>query len=284
MTLGKFFRADAVDDILVLELQDAVSSLADHSMMNELEEIREQRRNVGLTKVVIDLAQAPFFGSSLLEFIRVLWNDLQALDGNLVLCNPSLVGREVLEVANFDKVWPLLETREQALCHLGTAENVANWPAAIQEAFYRYEHGPTVLRDALEGLSPIQLRTPAPPGLWSAQQIVCHLADFEIVYADRMKRIVAEDKPVLLSGDPDLFAEKLAYHQREVQDELDVITAVRRQVTRFLKSLKAADFERAGIHSTDGPLTLADMLTRIAGHVPHHAKFIEAKKSALLGQ
>lgn len=281
MTLAHYFRVSAVDDILLLELRDGISSLADHSILNELSEIRQQRREIGFVKLVIDLAQAPFFGSSLLELIRVVWNDISAEGGELVLCNPSPVGREVLEVAKFNQIWPLLDTLDEALTMLGPARNLATWPQSLQQPLAQYEQGPQLLRQSLAGLTSIQLRTPAPPGVWSALQIVCHIADFELVYADRMKRVVAEDKPTMFGGDPDVFAEKLAYRQRNIEEELDVIAAVRRQTARFLKTLSPSDFERTGIHSEDGALTLQRLLERIGGHIPHHVKFIEGKRQTL---
>jgi anti-anti-sigma factor len=281
MTSRPFFRTNAIGDVMLLELCGEISSLADHTVLNELDEIRQERREVGFTKLIVDLAQAPFFGSSLLELIRVLWKDISGESGKLVLCNPSAVGREVLQVAKFDQLWPLVETRAQAISLLDSARDVEKWPPKLQEFIAQYDAGPTVLRESLEGLSAIQLRTPAPPGAWSALQVVCHIADFELVYADRMKRVVAENRPALMSGDPDVFAEKLAYAQRDVEDELDVIISIRREVSRFLKTLSAADFERTGVHSTDGPLTLAQLLERIASHIPHHVKFIEGKRTAL---
>ena len=281
MSLSQLFHTDAVGDVMLLELRDGVSSLADRGILNELDEIRQQRRDIGFHKLIVDLAQAPFFGSSLLELIRVLWNDLTAEGGRLVLCNPSPVGREVLEVAKFDQVWPLVETRDEALALLSTAPNVAAWPTNLKDLIAKYDDGPTQLREALSGLSSLQLRTPAPPGAWSALQIVCHIADFELVYADRMKRIIAENNPTLFGGDPDDFAAKLAYFQRDLEEELGVITSVRREVSRFLKTLAPVDFDRTGQHSVDGPLSLTRLLERIAGHIPHHVKFIEGKKMAL---
>ena len=93
--------------------------------------------------------------------------------------------------------------------------------------------------------------------------IVCHIADFELVYADRLKRVVAEDEPMLFGGDPNVFAAKLAYNQRDLEEELDVIMSVRREVARFLKTLQPARFrtdwtpfrgrtiDAAGIAGTD---------------------------------
>lgn len=282
MNLGQMIQSDAIGDVLLLQLCGSVSSLADHGILNRLDEIRQQRRAVGLRKVVVDLEQAPFFGSSFLEVVRVLWNDVSAEGGRLVLCSPSPVGRDVLHVAKFDQVWPVVDTRSKAFELLSTENGTVNWPSELQASLARYEQGPLLLREAVTGLSSMQLRTPAPPGNWSVLQIVCHIADFEVVYADRMKRIVAEDRPTLFGGDPDVFAAKLAYSQRDLEEELDVISSIRRQVARILKTLNVADFERTGQHSVDGPLSLNRLLERISGHIPHHIGFIENKKGSLL--
>ena len=198
-----------------------------------------------------------------------------------MICNPSPVGREVLEVAKFDQIWPVLETRDEALASLSLAQNIAAWPETLQELIAKYDQGPLELSNAVSAFSSIQLRIPAPPGAWSVLQIVCHIADVELVYADRMKRVVAEEVPTLFGGDPDMFAAKLAYAQRDLREELDVICSVRRQVSRFLKTLQASDFERTGRHTSDGPLSLMVLLQRIAGHIPHHLKFIDGKGKTL---
>jgi uncharacterized damage-inducible protein DinB len=152
----------------------------------------------------------------------------------------------------------------------------------LDDAISRYEAGIDVLRAAIGDLPPSLLRTAATPGRWSVLEVVCHIADFELVYADRMKRVVAEDRPTLFGGNPDVFAAGLAYHQRDLEEELQMIGAVRRHVTRFLRTLDAAAFERVGVHSDDGPLTLATLLTRITRHIPHHAEFIRQKCRNLL--
>src|ERR1700752_1820938 len=96
-----------------------------------------------------------------------------------------------------------------------------------------------------------------------------------------MKRVIAEDEPTLMSGDPDVFAARLAYAQRDVAEELHLIEVTRAQVARILRTLKPQDFQRRGIHSTDGPLTLETLLHRITIHIPHHVQFIEEKRAAL---
>jgi len=149
------------------------------------------------------------------------------------------------------------------------------------ELIDEYLQGPKLLRDALRGMSPAQIDAAPVPGKWSTRQIVCHISDFEPVYADRMKRVVAEDRPQMMSGDPDQFAARLAYGARDIEVELDLIEACRKHVASILKALPAEAFERVGLHSRDGELTLTTLLRRVTNHVPHHAKFIAEKRAAL---
>lgn len=144
-----------------------------------------------------------------------------------------------------------------------------------------YLAGPEQLRRAVADMSKEQLEAAPIAGRWSTQQVVCHIADFELVYADRIKRVLAEEQPTLFGGDPDLFADRLAYHQRDLQEELQLIELVRVQVARILRQLTADDFHRTGNHSEDGPVSLATLLSSISNHIPHHVRFIEEKRKAL---
>jgi uncharacterized damage-inducible protein DinB len=145
----------------------------------------------------------------------------------------------------------------------------------------QYLGGPNLLRRAVAGMSKEQLIARPIPGKWSALEVVCHIADYEPIYADRMKRVIALNDPELLKGDPGLFAARLAYDQREVDEELALIELTRKQMARILRALEPEDFQRRGAHSRDGALTLEDLLRRITGHIPHHVPFIEEKKRAL---
>ena len=149
------------------------------------------------------------------------------------------------------------------------------------ELIDRYATGPLQLRKSVEGLSDEQLDARPVAGMWSTRQVVCHIADFEIVYADRMKRVLAESEPTLFGGDPDLFASALAYAQRDVEDELQVIESVRRQLTRILRTVPEQSFERIGNHSEAGPLSLAKLLGSVTDHIPHHVNFIQQKRAAM---
>jgi hypothetical protein len=144
-----------------------------------------------------------------------------------------------------------------------------------------YLAGPQLIRQTVSGMTGEQLDATPIAGKWSTRQVVCHMADFEPVYADRMKRVIAENQPTFFGGDPDVFAAGLAYDLRDVEEELQLIEVVRRQMAKILRTLSPEDFQRTGNHSVDGPITLETLIQRITGHVPHHVQFIEEKRRAL---
>jgi uncharacterized damage-inducible protein DinB len=145
----------------------------------------------------------------------------------------------------------------------------------------QYLDGPNLLRRAVVGMTKEQLLARPIPGKWSTSEVICHLADYEPIYADRMKRVIALNEPELLKGDPGLFAARLAYDSRDVEEELALIELTRKQMARILKALQPKDFQRSGGHSRDGTLTLENLLQRITAHIPHHVGFIEEKRRAL---
>jgi uncharacterized damage-inducible protein DinB len=151
----------------------------------------------------------------------------------------------------------------------------------ISELIDEYEAGPQKLRDAVVGMTPEQIDAAPVPGKWSTRQVICHLADFEPVYADRMKHVIAEDQPTFPGGFDRQFAEHLAYDKRDIEEELRLIDVVRSQMVRILRSLPSEAFERTGIHAVRGPMTLRTLLEAITNHIPHHVRFIEEKKQAM---
>jgi hypothetical protein len=144
-----------------------------------------------------------------------------------------------------------------------------------------YLAGVGALRRAVAGMSREQLVARPVAGKWSTLEVLCHLADFDPILADRMKRIIAEERPTLIGADENRFAAALAYQDRDAEEELAIIENTRRQLGRILRSLPQAALQRVGVHNERGPLTLEGMLTTATNHIPHHVQFIEAKRRAL---
>src|SRR6476660_8575630 len=99
-----------------------------------------------------------------------------------------------------------------------------------QKLIEQYLAGPDIVAKAVARMSVDQLNATPVAGKWSTRQVVCHIADFEPIYADRMKRVIAESCPTFFGGDPDTFAAHLAYEHRALDTELELLMAVRRQM------------------------------------------------------
>jgi uncharacterized damage-inducible protein DinB len=153
--------------------------------------------------------------------------------------------------------------------------------ATQSEMIEAYLAGPKALRQVVRGLSREQLVARPVPGKWSTLEVICHIADFEPIMADRMKRVIAEDNPQLLGASEVKFAAALAYHERDLEEELAIIDNTRQQMARILRKLPAEAFQRVGVHNERGPQTLERLVTTATGHIPHHLKFIEEKRKAL---
>jgi uncharacterized damage-inducible protein DinB len=152
---------------------------------------------------------------------------------------------------------------------------------SLAELIDNYLAGPPLLRQAVAGLTREQLLARPVPGKWSTLEVVCHLADFEPIYADRMKRVIAEERPQLIGADEKRFAAALAYHERDLEEELTLIERTRGQLARILRTLTPEALRRAGVHNERGPRTLEDLLTGANNHIAHHVRFIADKRRAL---
>jgi uncharacterized damage-inducible protein DinB len=144
-----------------------------------------------------------------------------------------------------------------------------------------YRNGSEDLRAAVRGMSKEQLVSRPIPGKWSVLEVVCHLADTDANIAHRLKRVLAEDRPEFERVQPDRMLAALAYHSREVNEELAMIDLTRRQIARILESLPADARERVGVIKERGPRTVTEMLNGAVDHLKHHLKFIIEKRHAL---
>jgi uncharacterized damage-inducible protein DinB len=145
----------------------------------------------------------------------------------------------------------------------------------------RYAAGGAILGYAVSGLTPDQETARPGPGAWSAVELSAHLLDADLVIADRMKRVIAEDDTVLQAFDENAWVERLGYQSTSVVEAVELLAANRRWMTRILRGLADADFARAGQHTERGRVTLAELLATATNHIDHHLRFLYAKRARL---
>ena len=153
--------------------------------------------------------------------------------------------------------------------------------ATLQTLIQEYLDGPKQLRQAIAGMSREQVLARPIAGKWSTLEVVAHLADFDPIMADRMKRVIAEDNPLLVGADENKFAAALCYQDRDLEEDVRIIECTRGQLARILRKLPESALQRVGKHNERGPRTLEQLLTTSIGHIPHHVRFIFEKRLAL---
>ncbi len=144
-----------------------------------------------------------------------------------------------------------------------------------------YAAGPELLADSIAHVPPELFDDIPIRDTWSIRQVICHLADAEIVYANRIKRILIEDNPTLSEWSPDDSITNELCLCRDVSNELNIIGSIRRQIEAILTAQEVECWQRTSVHSEDGPMTLETVVERITRHIPHHVNFIKAKSGAL---
>ena len=150
--------------------------------------------------------------------------------------------------------------------------------AALLDA---YLGGPDRLRSAVTGLSREQLTLRPIAGRWSVLEVVCHLVDTDVNIAHRIKRVLSEERPVFDRVKPDLMLAALAYHDREVEEELGIFDLTRRQIGRILTASLSEAWERTGVVGDRGDRTVGQMIHGAVEHLAHHLGFVVEKRRAL---
>jgi DinB superfamily len=150
--------------------------------------------------------------------------------------------------------------------------------AALLDA---YLEGPDRLRSAVSGVGRKQLIARPIPGKWSVLEVVCHLADTDANIAHRIKRLLSEDRPAFDRVQPDLMQAALAYHERDVEEELTLFDVGRRQIARILTASPAGAWERTGVVGDRGDRSVAQMVDGAVQHLAHHLAFVAEKRRAL---
>lgn len=134
----------------------------------------------------------------------------------------------------------------------------------------RYRTGADAVVAAVSALADADLdRSPADDE-WSARTIVHHLADSETMAYIRLRRLIAEDAPVIAGYDEAEWSRRLHY-DRPIDASLALVKAVRAASLELLERLTPEEWERAGTHSESGAYGVDDWLRIYAGHAHDHA-------------
>lgn len=140
---------------------------------------------------------------------------------------------------------------------------------------------PAALRRSVSGLDDGAMSRPEAPGKWSIRQVLRHLADSEIVWAWRLRMVLAHERPALTGYDQDAWADRLGYADADPRQSLDELTALRAGHLWLLDRATDADLRRFGVHVERGEESAGHMIRLYAGHDLVHLRQIERIRAAL---
>lgn len=136
----------------------------------------------------------------------------------------------------------------------------------------QYAAGADAFESAVEGVTEAELDSRPFPGEWSVREIAHHLGDGELNSAVRLRRLIAEDRPVLPGYDEMEFSRRLHYPERAIGPSVAAMRAARAATLSLLECLTEDDWMRTGTHTEQGAYSVEAWLRDYAAHPHDHAE------------
>ena len=99
-------------------------------------------------------------------------------------------------------------------------------------------------------------------GKWSAREILCHLADCEIVFAYRLRQAAAQEHHVIQPFDQDTWAR--AYAAYDAAAALNTFASVRERNIEFIKRATEETLAKPVTHPERGELKFKTIFETMA--------------------
>ena len=150
----------------------------------------------------------------------------------------------------------------------------------MEDLIKEYSLGYTMIWDAIEGLTEEELRYKPAPNKWSIHQILIHVTDSEISATPRLKKVLAEDEPILVSFDQDAWANTLSYDLLDREQYLHLFKLLRTSMQPILDNLTSEQSRRVGMSIDQERFTFKQLLEFRVQHVRDHLDQIERVKNS----
>ncbi len=124
------------------------------------------------------------------------------------------------------------------------------------------------IAEFLEVIGHDKATMPPAPGKWSPAEIVCHLADCELVFGFRLRQTLAENNPAIQPFDQDKWAS--TYSGIPANEALEAFSALRKWNLRFMHAALPSAAGRKMTHPERGSMTFQNVVETMAGHDVNH--------------
>jgi hypothetical protein len=136
------------------------------------------------------------------------------------------------------------------------------------------------IKDIVDKLTDEEINFIPSPNKWSIRQILHHLCDTEMMTTTRAFRILTEDNPLIQAYDQNKWAVELGYDKLDPQVAVLTFGLLRQRLYQLFMTLPDSAWQRKGIHSERGEITLFDILKTYAKHGESHLEQIKKNLTA----
>jgi hypothetical protein len=149
---------------------------------------------------------------------------------------------------------------------------------ASEEVLVRLELVISRFERLIEGRSSEVLQQPGHDGRWGVAEVLCHLRDWEDVIHDRIWQIVEGERPDFEDPDVLMWSLEHDYGAQDGHEVLRELAARRRSLIERLRQAQEDAWERTGILSGHGEITLREFLNHV---VAHDERYVAEAQDAL---
>jgi uncharacterized damage-inducible protein DinB len=151
--------------------------------------------------------------------------------------------------------------------------------AELKKNLEAAEKSPKQIAAAVSGLPDKALRYKPAPDKWCIQEVLGHLADMEVMYAYRIRQMLADKKPVIAPIDQNDWAKHLGYTETPPAELVALYGLNRHANLRLLQRLQPSDLEKSAYHpELKTNVTVADYIEKMGTHGASHLEQIERLK------
>jgi hypothetical protein len=118
--------------------------------------------------------------------------------------------------------------------------------------------------------TPAALNARPRPEEWSARENLAHLARHQAVFLERLRRLLAEERPVLGRYRAEEDPEWPAWATLPPDEVLSRLRALRAELVADVRAMSPAESARTGLHPTFGEMDVAGWLDFFLLHEAHH--------------
>lgn len=131
---------------------------------------------------------------------------------------------------------------------------------------------PGELARLIDGKPADTLMQPSQDGGWGIVEVIPHMRDWELIHAERVARILSEERPHFTEQDDALWAIERHYREQDTRAALDEFRRLREALVDRLEGLDEAQWARTATHPRLGEISLHVLMDRVCDHDAKHVQ------------